>query len=229
VVVDPTRGTNGIVVWNWDLVGEAFGATAPNQDPDGDANQFVFNMRFPGQRFDSASGLNYNYFRDYEPGTGRYSQSDPIGLEGGASTYGYVSSNPLIYVDPFGLQQSFADCLGERRWDWGKLGAAGPQQTSSIGNVVSTAHIANTTGNIAVGSTGSGIGTAPHATTWQHAAGSSVGQRMQTLHNGRRFGPTQAAWSSGGRLIGRVAVVTTVWEGFWNIGSMIHCGCNSIR
>lgn len=28
-------------------------------------------------------GLNYNYFRDYEPNTGRYVQSDPIGLMGG--------------------------------------------------------------------------------------------------------------------------------------------------
>jgi RHS repeat-associated protein len=103
-VVDPTRGTNGTAVWNWVLEGEAFGATAPNQDPDGDATNFVFNMRFPGQRFDSASGLTYNYFRDYEPGTGRYSQSDPIGLDGGISTYAYANSDPLANIDPDGLQ-----------------------------------------------------------------------------------------------------------------------------
>jgi RHS repeat-associated protein len=103
VVVDPTRGANGTAVWNWDLAGEAFGTTAPNQNPDGDANQFVFNMRFPGQRFDSASGLNYNYFRDYDPSTGRYVQSDPIGWGGGVSTYGYVGANPATSVDPLGL------------------------------------------------------------------------------------------------------------------------------
>jgi RHS repeat-associated protein len=103
VVVDPTRGTNGTAVWNWLLEGEAFGKTAPNQNPDGDATSFVFNLRFPGQRFDSASGLNYNHFRDYEPGTGRYAQSDPIGLAGGVSTYGYVGGNPMTGVDPLGL------------------------------------------------------------------------------------------------------------------------------
>ena len=103
VVVDPTRGATGTAVWTWDLQGEAFGTTAPNQNPDGDANQFVFNMRFPGQRYDSASGLNYNYFRDYEATTGRYVESDPIGLDGGSSTYAYTFSSPLSGIDPNGL------------------------------------------------------------------------------------------------------------------------------
>jgi RHS repeat-associated protein len=103
VVVDPTRGASGTAVWTWDLTGEAFGNTPPNQDPDGDATNFVFDMRFPGQRYDAASGLNYNYFRDYDPSTGRYSQSDPIGLDGGINTYGYVGGNPMSYADPLGL------------------------------------------------------------------------------------------------------------------------------
>ncbi len=103
VVVDPTRGATGTAIWRWDLSGEAYGATAPNQDPDGDATAFVFDMRFPGQRFDAVTGLNYNYYRDgYEPGTGRYSQSDPIGFGGGISTYGYVGGNPLVNSDPSG-------------------------------------------------------------------------------------------------------------------------------
>jgi RHS repeat-associated protein len=109
VVVDPTRGTNGTAIWRWDLTGEAFGNTPPNEDPDGDGIAFVFDMRFPGQRFDAASGLNYNYFRDYDPSTGRYVQSDPIGLAGGLSTYGYVAGNPLSFIGPFGLQISSAD------------------------------------------------------------------------------------------------------------------------
>ncbi|WP_338333926.1 RHS repeat-associated core domain-containing protein, partial [Xanthomonas citri] len=50
-----------------------------------------------------ASGLNQNYFRDYEAATGRYGQSDPIGLEAGSSTYSYVGSSPQVNVDPTGL------------------------------------------------------------------------------------------------------------------------------
>ena len=104
VVVDPARGAQGTAVWTWPLTGEAFGDSAPNEDPDGDATAFVFDMRFPGQRYNAATGLNYNYFRDYEPVTGRYAQSDPIGFNGGLSTYGYVDQAPTVLTDPFGLK-----------------------------------------------------------------------------------------------------------------------------
>ncbi len=56
-----------------------------------------------GQYFDSESNLFYNYFRYYDPSTGRYITSDPIGLEGGLNTFGYVGGSPLSYVDSYGL------------------------------------------------------------------------------------------------------------------------------
>ncbi|WP_447786436.1 RHS repeat-associated core domain-containing protein [Stenotrophomonas bentonitica] len=99
-VIDPARDVS---VWSWSLLSEAFGAGAPSEDADQDGVVQVFDLRFPGQEFDARSGLHYNYFRDYEPSTGRYVESDPLGLQASVSTYGYVGSSPLSWSDPSGL------------------------------------------------------------------------------------------------------------------------------
>lgn len=93
-------------IWHWDLVGAVFGDAAPNEDPDGDSTTFEFDLRFPGQQWDAVSGLSYNYFRDYESGTGRYVESDPIGLNGGVATYTYARSDVLARIDAFGLRDA---------------------------------------------------------------------------------------------------------------------------
>ncbi|QKO12532.1 putative deoxyribonuclease RhsA [Dickeya solani] len=59
-------------------------------------------LAFAGQLRDSESGLCYNRFRYYDPAGGCYVSPDPIGIAGGESNYGYVS-NPMCWVDPFGL------------------------------------------------------------------------------------------------------------------------------
>jgi RHS repeat-associated protein len=92
-------------VWRWDS--DPFGMAAANGDPDGDGVNFVYNLRFPGQYYDSETSLHYNYYRDYDPSTGRYVESDPIGLGGGLNTFAYVSNSPLMKVDFFGLDDSF--------------------------------------------------------------------------------------------------------------------------
>jgi RHS repeat-associated protein len=96
-----TRSSDNAVLWRWDTA-EAFGATAPNQNPNG-IGVFAFSQRFPGQILDIETGNFYNWHRDYKPSLGRYAQSDPIGLGGGINTYQYVGGNPSSYVDPQGL------------------------------------------------------------------------------------------------------------------------------
>jgi RHS repeat-associated protein len=91
----------GTTVWRWDQQ-EPFGSTPPNDNPSG-LGAFTFNLRFPGQYFDRETNLAYNYFRDYDPGTGRYVRSDPIGIRGGLNTYLYASGSPVSLVDPRGL------------------------------------------------------------------------------------------------------------------------------
>ncbi len=59
-------------------------------------------LLYAGQWQDAESGLCYNRFRYYEPETGMYLVSDPLGLLGGEQTYRYVP-NPCGYVDPLGL------------------------------------------------------------------------------------------------------------------------------
>lgn len=101
VVVDPATDK---VVWTWALQGEAFGATPPDEDPDADGTPFTLDLRFPGQRHDGASGLAYNYFRNYDASVGRYVESDPFGLVGGTNTYVYSLSAPLTEIDVLGLK-----------------------------------------------------------------------------------------------------------------------------
>ena len=83
-------------VWTWSPLNDPFGETLPT-------GSITLNNRFPGQVYDLESGLSYNYFRDYDSGTGRAIESDPLGLPGGISTYGYVRGNPLSFADPLGL------------------------------------------------------------------------------------------------------------------------------
>ncbi|MEQ6205024.1 RHS repeat-associated core domain-containing protein, partial [Sulfitobacter sp. HNIBRBA2951] len=59
-------------------------------------------LRFPGQWFQSESGLHQNWMREYDPTTGRYIQADPLGLVAGVSVYGYALQNPGRFVDPNG-------------------------------------------------------------------------------------------------------------------------------
>jgi RHS repeat-associated protein len=91
----------GTVVWKWEQQ-EPFGSNMADEDPSG-LGFFDLVLRFPGQYFDNETSSHYNYFRDYDSGTGRYVESDPIGLAAGINTYAYVDSSPLLGRDLLGL------------------------------------------------------------------------------------------------------------------------------
>ena len=87
-------------------------------DPEADPG-----LLYAGQWRDAESGLCYNRFRYYEPESGMYLVSDPLGLQGGEQTYRYVP-NPLRWIDPLGLNKgaslskmmnSSSDLMGLRR------------------------------------------------------------------------------------------------------------------
>ena len=76
----------------WGNVQEEFNPSGMDQD-----------IRLPGQHHDRETGLYYNRYRYYDPGIGSYINQDPIGLAGGANSFGYANSSPLHWTDPLGL------------------------------------------------------------------------------------------------------------------------------
>ncbi len=66
--------------------------------------KITLNVRLPGQYFDAETATHYNYFRDYDPKTGRYLTPDPSGLNGGINAYAYAAGNPAGFVDVLGLK-----------------------------------------------------------------------------------------------------------------------------
>lgn len=74
------------------------------------SNGYVYNLGLPGQYFDKETGLFYNYHRDYDSSTGRYIESDPVGLLSGSSTYAYVVNTPLIGTDSLGMACNVRGC-----------------------------------------------------------------------------------------------------------------------
>ncbi len=59
---------------NWDRVAGIYGDTVAQPVGSSTTNP----LRFPGQQYDAATGLHYNFFRDYDPNLGRYVESEAI-------------------------------------------------------------------------------------------------------------------------------------------------------
>lgn len=149
-------------VWQWQS--DAFGVGQAS-------GTLAMNLRFPGQYFDQESGLYYNYFRDYDPETGRYVESDPIGLEGGLNTFGYVEGNPVNAIDPYGLAAEGA-AVG------GAIGAIGGGAAGAIAGGVGGTFVIPGFGTVG----GATLGAAEGA-LWGAAGGAAAGSLIQDVYN----------------------------------------------
>lgn len=91
--------SQGMTIWSWAYQNNPFGERTPTS-----SIGYVLNLRYPGQYYDAETGTHYNRLRTYEPATGRYLQSDPIGIGAGPSTYGYANQSPLNFSDVNGTE-----------------------------------------------------------------------------------------------------------------------------
>jgi RHS repeat-associated protein len=82
----------------------AFGQLLSETDPGtGDAVTVHSVFGYTGCYYDTATKLQWNLNRWYNPALQRWMSQDPIGYLGGINLYRYCKNSPLVYTDPLGL------------------------------------------------------------------------------------------------------------------------------
>jgi RHS repeat-associated protein len=74
-------------------------------------------FQYAGREFDSETGLYYYRARYYDPSSGRFLSEDPEGFMGGHDFYVYAGNDPVVFIDPWGLQQQGAPVYNPGFWN----------------------------------------------------------------------------------------------------------------
>lgn len=91
--------------YEYDAYGRMWDGVDPDYDSSGIAylNPFRFSTKWFEEQTFAAEGLYYYGYRYYLPRFGRWASRDPIGEEGGANLYAFVTNAPANQYDPHGL------------------------------------------------------------------------------------------------------------------------------
>ncbi len=95
-VVAVTDESGGLL---WSNEYETFGGLSSS------FNTFKHANKYTGKDFDEDTGLYYFNARWYDPELGRFISEDPI--KDGVSWYVYCGNNPLVFIDPTGLETNY--------------------------------------------------------------------------------------------------------------------------
>ncbi len=98
---------------------------------------------FQGREIDYTTGL-YNFrARWYDAETGRWLFKDPIGINGGLNQYVFCGNNPVMFVDPEGLDLDIKDWA-----NWGRVGEGGLDVLQGAGTLGAAVYISAQTGGL---------------------------------------------------------------------------------
>ena len=99
--VTEISNNNGISLGQFDTRPFGDDPSSTGVDPSIAANPFGF----AGEYRDPGTGLYDLHARQYDSTTGRFLSPDPLGAEGGSSSYVYVGDSPLSFTDPTGMRR----------------------------------------------------------------------------------------------------------------------------